>query len=201
MNTLSVAAKCQILGCLCEGMSVRATCRATGHVKGTVLRLIREVGAACEEFQRRWLRDLACANIQCDEIWSFCYAKARNVPAPMVDRDDVGSIWNFVAICRDCKLIPVWLVGNRGIANTRAFMADLKSRLDGRKIQLSTDAMEQYIGGVVRSFDASEVDYGMIDKDFSSPRNQNKSPDTRYSPGKLRAATKRVRSTFLSGRE
>lgn len=191
MNTLPPDAKVRILSCLVEGMSVRAASRTTGAAKGTILRLIREVGAACEQYQREWLRGLTCEDIQCDEIWSFCYAKAKNVPATM-DRDDVGSVWNFVAICRNCKLIPVWLVGNRGIANTRAFMADLKSRLDGRKIQLSTDAMEQYIGGVVHSFNKSEVDYGMIDKEYGAPKNQNARPDTRYSPARLRAVTKRV---------
>ena len=39
-------------GCIVEGMGVRAACRIAGIAKGTGLKLIREVGAGCEAFQR-----------------------------------------------------------------------------------------------------------------------------------------------------
>lgn len=190
MNNLSVGEKSRILGCLTEGMSIRATCRVTGHVKGTVARLIREVGAGCDAYQRRWLRDLTCKQIQCDEIWSFCYSKSRNVPIEHRGEFGYGSVWNFVALCRDCKLIPVWHVDFRTVDAARIFIRDLRSRIV-TKIQLSTDALAAYEAGVVSSFREPEIHYGTIDKDFSSPRDQNKSPDTRYSPGKLRACVRR----------
>ncbi len=102
-----------------------------------------------------------------------------------------GDVWNYVAICRDCKLIPVWHVGKKSVTDTRTFIADLRSRLVS-KVQLSTDAMNAYETAVVRSFRESEIDYGQIDKDYSSPRGMNSSPDTRYSPARLVSVRKRV---------
>jgi len=191
MNSLSLERKAQILACLTEGMSIRATCRVTGAAKGTVIRLIREVGAACEDYQDRWLRDLTCTQIQCDELWTFCLQKNRRVPRDQRHILGKGNVWNYVAICRDCKLIPVWHAGRKSVTDTRTFIADLRSRLTA-KIQLSTDAMNAYETAVVRSFTAAEADYGQIDKDYSSPIGQNKSPDTRYSPGHLVSVTKRT---------
>src|ERR1051325_8655963 len=80
MNVVSAAKKIQFLGCIVEGMGVRAACRLVGIAKGTGLRLVREVGAACEAFQRQWIRDLDTKRVECDEVWAFCYSKEKNVP-------------------------------------------------------------------------------------------------------------------------
>src|SRR5438552_10877761 len=80
MNCLSTQERAKILGCLVEGNSIRATCRMTGAAKGTVVKLLADVGAACKEFHDKNVRNVQSRRVQCDEIWSFCYSKQKNVP-------------------------------------------------------------------------------------------------------------------------
>ncbi len=80
MNRLDKKRRAQVIAALVEGNSIRATCRMTGAAKGTVLKLITDLGAACARYQDEKLRNLTCKRLQCDEIWSFCYAKEKNVP-------------------------------------------------------------------------------------------------------------------------
>src|SRR5215831_5504146 len=98
MNRLSTAERAQVLTALVEGNSINATCRMTGVAKMTVLKLLKDVGSACLEFHRSTVRGLKPKNVQCDEIWSYCYAKDKNLPEEMRDRDGVGSIWTWTAI-------------------------------------------------------------------------------------------------------
>jgi hypothetical protein len=95
MNRLSQERRTQVIRALVEGNSIRATCRITGTAKGTVLRLLAEVGAACAEYQDKHLRNLSCGRIQCDEIWSFCYAKQKNVPDEKQGTFGFGSVWTW----------------------------------------------------------------------------------------------------------
>ncbi len=83
----------------------------TGVVKNTVAKLLVDVGAACSQFQDQVLRNLPCKRLQCDEIWSWCYAKSKNVPPEMKGQPGVGDIWTWTAICADTKLVPSWQVG------------------------------------------------------------------------------------------
>ena len=101
----------------------------TGVAKGTVLRLLADVGRACAEYQGRTFRNLSCRRVQCDEIWSFCYAKEKNVPLWDRDRFGVGDVWTWTAIDADTKLVPCWLVGERTARYASWFMHDLASRL------------------------------------------------------------------------
>jgi hypothetical protein len=78
MNTLSKEKRAQVVAALVEGNSIRATVRMTGVAKNTVAKLLVDLGRACEEYQRRTLVNLRSRRIQCDEIWSFVYAKAKN---------------------------------------------------------------------------------------------------------------------------
>ena len=71
-NRLPLKERARVIGCLAEGMSVRATSRLTGVAKGTILRLLESVGAACEQYQADTLRGLQCRRVQCDEVWGFC---------------------------------------------------------------------------------------------------------------------------------
>lgn len=92
MNRLSKDKRTHIVAALVEGNSIRSTVRMTGVAKGTVLKLLADLGAACSEYQRRTLVDLHCKRIQCDEIWSFCYAKEKNVPEHMKGKLGIGDV-------------------------------------------------------------------------------------------------------------
>lgn len=107
---------------LIEGNSIRATCRMTDTAKGTVLKILADVGKACKEYQDKVLRDLPCKKIQCDEIWSFCYAKDKNVPEDKKDKFGYGDVWTFTALCADSKLVPTWHIGRRNLENAMHFM-------------------------------------------------------------------------------
>ena len=128
MNRLSTGRRAQILGMLVEGNSLRATARMAGCSFNTVSKLLLDVGEACAEYQIRVLTDLPCTTIECDEIWSFYYAKAKNVPDEHKGTFGYGDVWTWVAICADTKLVPAWLVGQRTTEDGLAFMYDLKGR-------------------------------------------------------------------------
>src|SRR4051812_22114112 len=123
MNTLSVEQKCRVLSCLIEGMSIRSTVRVTGAAKNTVRDLIREIGPACEAFQRAWFRDLTCTQIEADEVWAFVGCKQRRVPAEQRNKGTMGSVWCFIGICPECKLIAAWRLGNRDLEMANALIA------------------------------------------------------------------------------
>lgn len=93
MNKLNTKRRSQVVAALVDGTSIRATCRMTGVAKGTVLKLLMDLGMACEQYQDKALLNLPCKHIQCDEIWSFCYAKAKNVPEQFAGMFGYGDIW------------------------------------------------------------------------------------------------------------
>ena len=132
MNRLSTERRSQIVGCLTEGMSLRATTRVTGAAKNTVTKLLIDLGEACAEYQDVELTNLATKTVECDEIWSFCYSKQKNVPEEHQGTYGYGDVWTWVAIDADTKLVPSWLVGERTVHDAYVFMLDLKSRLKGR---------------------------------------------------------------------
>lgn len=105
MNKLTQAKRVQIVAALVEGNSVRATCRMTGVAKGTVLKLLVDLGSACAVYQDRTLRNLTCHRIQCDEIWSFCYAKEKNLPDELKGKLGFGDVWTWTALDADTKLM------------------------------------------------------------------------------------------------
>ena len=122
MNRLSTAERARIIACLVEGNSIRATVRMTGYAKNTIVKLLAELGGACSEYMNDHFRDLPCRRVQCDEIWSFCYAKEKNVPADMKGQFGVGDVWTWTAICADTKLVPSFMVRTPGRAFARAWL-------------------------------------------------------------------------------
>ena len=184
MNKLSLEKRTQIISALVEGNSIRATCRMTGAAKGTVLRLLRDIGAACAEYQNNNLRDLHLTRIQVDEIWSFVYAKEKNVPETAKGEFGVGDVWTFVAIDDETKLVPHWMVGLRDAGYAFEFVDELRQRLANR-VQLTTDGHKMYLEAVEGAF-GSEVDYAMLVKVYgASPEKE-----VRYSPAECIASEK-----------
>ncbi len=136
MNRISVGQRAQIISALVEGNSIRATARITDTAFNTVLKLLPEIGRACAEHQDKTLRNLPCKRIQCDEIWSFCHAKEKNVPKDKQGKFGYGNIWTWVAVCADTKLVPCWLIADRSLSAAQTFMTDLASRLKQRYCQM-----------------------------------------------------------------
>jgi IS1 family transposase len=176
MNRLSTEKRAQIIGCLVEGNSIRATVRMTGAAKDTVTKLLVDLGRASAGYQDRVLRDLPCKTIEVDEIWNYCYAKQRNVPQEHRGEFGYGDVWTWVAICADTKLVPSWLVGERTVEDGHCFLADLKNRLANR-VQLTSDGYAPYISAVGLTF-GGDVDWAQLQKIYAMERG----PEARYSP-------------------
>jgi len=187
MNRLSTEKRAQIIGCLVEGNSIRATVRMTGAAKDTVTKLIVDLGEACAEHQDRELRDLPCTTIQCDEMWGFCYAKQKNVPEQYRGTPGYGDVWTWVAVDADTKLVPSWLVGERNLDDRWTFIEDLKGRLRNR-VQLSTDAHQTYVGCVGLIF-GGDIDWTQQIKIYRTEH----LGERRYSPSVCVGSKVRVR--------
>ena len=167
MNRLSTEKRAQIIGCLVEGNSIRATVRMTGAAKNTISKLLVDLGEACADYQDGVLQGLPCTVVEADEIWAYCYAKQRNVPEQFKGTPGYGDVWTFTAICADTKLVPSWLVGERTAYDAEVFLADLASRMAGR-IQLSTDGHSMYESTVGPAF-GHDVDWAQIQKTYANP--------------------------------
>jgi IS1 family transposase len=176
MNKLSTDKRARVIAAIVEGNSIRATVRMTGVAKNTIVKLIVEVGAACTRYQDETLRNLPCKRLQCDEIWSFCYAKAKNVPEEKRGQFGYGDVWTWTAIDAETKLVPSWLVSTRDAGAAYEFITDLAGRLRWR-VQLTTDAHKAYLSAVEDAFGA-DIDYATLQKLYGS----DPSAEKRYSP-------------------
>ncbi len=187
MNKLAPEKRAQIIQLLCEGMSMRAITRATGVAKATVSKLLNDVGAACSAYHDEHVRKLRCKRIQVDEIWSFTYAKQKNVAKAKAAPEGAGDTWTWTAIDADSKLAVSWLVGGRDAWWAMEFMQDVADRLDGR-VQLTSDGLGAYVVAVEKAF-GGFVDYAQLVKSYGeAPENAR----GRYSPAECTGA-KRVR--------
>jgi IS1 family transposase len=182
MNRLDVETRARILAALVEGNSIRATCRMVGVDKKTVLRLLADVGDACGAFLDDTMRGLHCKRIQADEIWSFCSAKHRNVPFEKREDPNYGSMWTWVALDPDTKLVVSYMLGKRDPFCARVFIRDLSERLANR-IQLTTDGLSMDVGAVENAF-ADQIDYAMLIKVYGR-EGEDGNPETRYSPAEV----------------
>jgi IS1 family transposase len=149
----------------------------TGVSMNTIQKLMSDIGPACVEFQDKAMRNLNCKHIQCDEIWQFCYAKAKNVPTEKQGQFGYGDVWTWVALDADTKLVPSWRIGTRGAGTAYEFIHDLADRLANRT-QLTTDGHRVYLEAVESAF-GMDIDYAMLVKLYGADRGES---EARYSP-------------------
>jgi IS1 family transposase len=179
MNRLDSATREQIIRCLIDGCSIRATVRITGAAKKTVMRLLCEVGEVCEAYQDEVFRDLQCRRVQLDEVWTWIYCKERNRTEEIARKNpDAGDIWLWVAVDADTKLVPSWMLGGRDLKTARIFVDDLASRLRHR-VQITSDGHNAYLKAIEDAF-GEDVDYAVLQKIFGGSTDK----ETRYSPAK-----------------
>lgn len=176
MNKLDHAKRAQILSMLCEGSSMRSVSRITDVSINTVAKLLADAGAVCEAFHNETVRNVKAKRVRCDEIWSFCYAKQKNVETAKAAPDQAGDLWTWTALDADSKLIISFLIGGRDAGYANEFMQDVASRLANR-VQLTTDGHKAYLDAVEGAFGAA-VDYAQLVKLYG----EAPSPAGRYSP-------------------
>lgn len=185
MNRLSPEERARIIQMLCEGMSIRAIERTVRVSKHTILKLLVDAGKACLAYHDEHVRKVEAKRIQCDEIWSFCYAKQANVKKAKDAPEDAGDVWTWTAIDADTKLILSYYVGDRGSDSACAFMMDLRDRVTGRP-QITTDQWHRYIPATLLAF-GPYVDFAQLVKVFRSTQGEG-----RYSPGEVVGTKTRI---------
>lgn len=190
-NQLSTEKRAQIVSCLVEGMSIRATVRVTGAAKNTVTKLLADLGQACSEYLDGIVQGLDCETIEIDEIWAYCYSKQKNVPEEHQGTFGYGDVWTFVALDADTKLVPCYMVGERTAWDATVFIADLRNRLSRKgRLQITTDGHRIYRTTIPEAF-GGDVDFAQLKKIYG---NDPAPSDTRYSPAICLGTEARVRS-------
>jgi IS1 family transposase len=185
MNKLPLAKRTQILAMLCEGSSMRSISRVADVSINTVAKLLTEAGEACLAIHNEEVRNVPSKRIECDEIWSFNYAKQANVAKAKAAPEDAGDVWTWTAIDADSKLIVSYLVGGRDAGYATEFMYDLVERLS-RRVQLTTDGHKAYLEAVSDAF-SDRVDYAQLVKIYGPARTAG-----RYSPPECIGTRKRL---------
>ncbi len=178
MNKLPEHKRIHTLNMLVEGSSMRSVSRVVGISINTVTKLLVDAGIACERIHDKRVRDVDAHRVQCDEIWSFCYAKSKNVGHAEAAPAGAGDVWTWTAIDSDSKLIISWLISpGRDSGYAIEVMDDLRNRLANR-VQLTTDGHRAYLEAVEGAF-GGDVDYAQLVKLYG-PSSQEE--QRRYSP-------------------
>lgn len=177
-NVLPLDKRVQILNMLVEGVSMRAISRMVGCSINTVSKLLEDAGETCLDLHDQLVTHVKAKHVQCDEIWSFCYAKQKNVAAAKAAPAEAGDVWTWTALDSETKLMISYAVGGRTPQMAHAIMTDLARRVVDR-IQLTTDGLAMYRQAVDVAFD-SDVDYAMLVKTYGEPPATG--PERKYSP-------------------
>jgi IS1 family transposase len=185
MNKTNATTRAQVLMCLVEGNSIRATSRLTGVAINTVVKLLADAGRACSIYQDRAFRQLTCKRIQCDEVWSFVGAKEKNTTEETKAKG-WGDCWTWTALDAETKLIPCWYVGTRDARAAHHFMNDLAARLANR-VQLTTDGHTAYLTAVEDAF-GHDIDYAQLIKIYG----EGPKTEARYSPAQCMGTRRAV---------
>jgi IS1 family transposase len=180
MNKLTPAKRCQVLALLCEGMSMRAITRVADVSMNAVVKLLEDAGEACLDLHNEEVRGVHAERVQCDEVWSFCYAKAKNVQKAKAAPEVAGDVWTWTAIDADTKLIISFLVNDRSALSAEFLVRDLAERVVNR-MQLTTDSHKAYLSAVRREFQG-EIDYAQLVKVYDKGGMNQSHAEARYSP-------------------
>ncbi len=186
-NVLSHQTRSQILHLLCEGQSIRAVTRLTGVSKNTVTKLLIDAGKACWAYHDANVRDVTAKRVQVDEIWTFTYAKQKNVATAKAAPDGAGDTWTWTALDADSKLIVSYFIGGRDGECAMWFIDDLRARLANR-VQLTSDGHKAYLEAVEGAF-GSDIDYAQLIKIYGAAPESAKG---RYSPAECTGAKKKA---------
>jgi len=187
MNKLPIETRAQILSMLVEGSSMRSISRIAGVSINTVTKLLESAGRACAAYHDEAVIGVRARLLQCDEIWSFCYAKEKNVATAKAAPDGAGDVWTWTALDSESKMILAYEVGDRSSATAFEFMDDLSRRLATR-VQLTTDGHKAYLEAVEGVFGA-DIDYAMLVKLYGEPTGQ-KGHERKHSPAECTGARK-----------
>ena len=155
---------------------MRSISRVADVSFNTVVKLLTDAGSVCAAYHDATVHNVVAGRVQCDEIWSFCYAKAKNVATAKNAPGGAGDVWTWTALDADSKLIVSWLVGGRDAQYANEFMSDVANRLASR-VQLTTDGHYAYLDAVERAFGAG-VDFATLIKLYGPAPDAEK----RYSP-------------------
>lgn len=192
-NRLSTEKRAAVVRALVEGNSIRATVRMTGVAKNTVTKLLVDLGTACSEYLDGAVTGLNTERVQCDEIWSYCYAKNKNVPEEYKGTPGYGDVWTWVALDADTKLAITWLVGERTYEDAMTFALDLATRVKPG-VQVTTDALGHYRQAIPEAF-RGRVDFAQQRKIWARGYDSTNAPaHVRYSPSRVHAVETTVRN-------
>lgn len=187
MNRLLLEKKAAVIRLLVEGNSIRSTERITGVAKHSILKLLKEVGTACWNFHDQTVVGLKSQRIQCDEIWSFVYAKEKNKPEEI---ENAGDVWTWTAIDADTKLIVSWNIGNRDADCASVFMNDVADRIENY-VQLTSDGHHAYLNAVGEAF-GDNIDFAQLVKLYGTQKEGSTGAERKYSPMKFTGSKKTV---------
>jgi len=185
MNKLPIEKRVQIMNLLVEGSSLRATSRIADVSINTVTKLLVDVGN-CGKFHNEIVQKVASKRVPCDEIWSFAYAKQKNVREGMGDY--AGGVCAWTALDADSKLIVSWYVGQRNLDSVDELMTDGAARL-ANGVQLTSDGHRAYLQAVEVAFEG-EIDFSRLRKIYNNPEVLGN--ERRYSPAECTVAEKHI---------
>lgn len=174
------------INCLVEGNGVNGTCRLIGVSKNTLLKLLVDVARVCNQHEDRSIRGLRCRSVEMDEIWGFTGCKERHVPNAKIIDERLGSVWTFVAVCADSKMILSWVMGDRDGQHAHAIAQDLASRVSDLG-QINTDALGAYVGAIAEAFHGRDVAHAQVYKEYA---NDPQDGERRYSAPRCVSCTK-----------
>ncbi len=131
---------------------MRATARTIGVSPNTVNRILLDAGRAASAYHDLHVRNVRAERVQCDEIWSFIYAKQAHLEDTKAPPPEAGDVWTWTAIDPESKLIISYLVGGRSTEFATPFMQDLAGRLTEPYPQIITDEHHPYFTAVRAAF-------------------------------------------------